>query len=88
MTTTFDRLAALLVKNYQIDPDKLTPDAQLESLGIDSLGAAELLFAVEDEFGIRVSAEPVSLPTVGDVVRYIDGLVASQGTAASSSQLP
>ncbi|MHB1690914.1 MAG: acyl carrier protein, partial [Thiomonas sp.] len=52
MTTTFERLCAILVKDYKLDPESLTPDATLESLGIDSLGAAELFFNAEDVFGV------------------------------------
>ena len=79
--TTFERLQAILVKDYKLAPESLTLDAPLEGLGIDSLGVAELLFNVEDEFGIQLPPEPVQLPTVGDVVRYIDELVAAQRPA-------
>ena len=78
MTTTFERLRAILVKDYKLEPEKLTLDAPLEGLGIDSLGVAELLFNVEDEFRITLPPEPVQLPTIGDVVRYIDELLAAQ----------
>ena len=37
----------------------LVPDAPLEELGIDSLGVAELLFNVEDEFKVTMPPEPV-----------------------------
>ncbi len=81
MMTTFERLRAILVKDYKLAPESLALAAPLEGLGIDSLGVAELLFTVEDEFAIKVSSEPVQLSTVGDVVRYIDELVASQHSA-------
>ena len=79
--TTYERLQAILVKDYKLAPEALTLDAPLEGLGIDSLGVAELLFNVEDEFGIKLPPDPVQLPTVGDVVRYIDKLVAAQRPA-------
>jgi len=80
MTTTFERLRAILVKDYQQAPVSLTLDAPLEGLGIDSLGLAELLFNVEDEFKLTLTSESESVPllTVGDVVRYIDDLIAAQ----------
>lgn len=77
MPSTFERLRLLLARDYKVDPDTVTVDSSLESLDIDSLGATELLFTIEDEFGVRVTKEPVDLTTVGDVVAYIDGLVAS-----------
>ena len=83
--TTFERLRAILVRDYKLAPEALTPEAPLEGLGIDSLGVAELLFNVEDEFRITLPPEPVQLPTVGDVVDYIDRLVAAQNGGAAST---
>jgi acyl carrier protein len=79
--TTLERLSKLLVKNYKIDPARLTPDGPLADLGIDSLGMAELLFFIEDEFKVQLPFDPVALPTLGDAVAYIDGLLAAQHVA-------
>jgi acyl carrier protein len=79
MTTTFERLSAILMKDYKLQPDRLTLDAPLESLGIDSLGSVELLWNIEDAFQIKLPSDPVDLPTLGDVVRFVDELVARQG---------
>jgi acyl carrier protein len=83
--TTFERLRAILVRDYKLAPEALTLEAPLEGLGIDSLGVAELLFNVEDEFGITLPPDPVQLPTIGDVVGYIDRLVAAQHRDAPSA---
>jgi len=86
MNTTIDRLRLLLVKDYKLDPAALVPDAPLEALGIDSLGVAELMFNIEDEFKVTIPGDPVALKTVGDVVAYIDDLIATQqaGDAAGN----
>ena len=78
MTTTFERLSAMLTKDYKIPPESLTLDAPFEGLGIDSLGMAELMFFIEDEFKVKLPHEPVELPTIQHVVRYIDDLVIAQ----------
>ena len=83
MTTTFERLRAILIKDYQLAPESLTFDAPLEALGIDSLGVAELLFNIEDEFRVTLPPEPVQLATIGDVVGFIDDLVAAQRGGAA-----
>ena len=75
MTETYDWLCKMLMAEYKIDSSRLALDVPLEDLGIDSLGMAELLFNVEDEFGITLPPEPVNLPTVGHVVRFIDALI-------------
>jgi acyl carrier protein len=54
MSTTVELLREILVKDYSVDPDSLTLETPLEALGIDSLGVAELLFTVEDEFKVKV----------------------------------
>ena len=82
MTTTFERLRTMLIADYASVPESLTLETPLEALGIDSLGLAELLFNVEDEFAITLPPQPVPLPTVGDVVAYIDALVVAQAQTA------
>lgn len=76
MSSTFDRLRAMLVNDHKLPLDRLTLEAPLESLGIDPLGTVELLWNVEDAFKIKLPAELVDLPTLGDVVRYVDERVA------------
>jgi acyl carrier protein len=78
MPSCEEKLCAILVRDYKLDPTRLTMDATLEDLGLDSLGVAELLFNVEDEFHIELPPESVSLPNLGDVVRFIDALVLAQ----------
>jgi acyl carrier protein len=78
-TTTFARLTAMLAQDHKLPLDRLTPDAPLEGLGIDSLGMVEMLWNVEDKFRIKLPLKTVELHTVADVVRYIDELVAAQG---------
>ena len=79
MTTTA-RIIALLVKDFKVDPDRLLPAARLEDIGIDSLGLAELLFNIEDEFHLKLPDVPLDLATFGDVVRYVDEQIAAQST--------
>ena len=78
MTTTFEALRAILANDYKLEPETLTLDSPLEELGIDSLGVLELLFNIEQEFKITLPPDAVPLPTLGDVVRYIDRLIAAQ----------
>jgi len=90
MTPTLDRLSAILAKDYKLEVTSIDMNTPLESLGIDSLGVADLLFNVEDEFKISLPPEPVSLVTVGDVTRFIDTLIALQsgGSAQRGAVLP
>jgi acyl carrier protein len=83
MDDTLATLQRILIKDYQLAPEVLTREALLEDLGIDSLGTAELLFNIEDSFHMVLPPEAVSLTTLGDVVDFIDQLVAAQAQTAT-----
>ncbi len=77
--STFERLQALLHKDFDLPLEKLERETHLEELDIDSLRMIEILFCVEDAFKISVPAEQselkARLQTFGDLVGYIDSLV-------------
>ena len=81
-----DRLIQLLIDEYKLSAEKLVPEARLDELGIDSLGVMELGFKIEDMFAIQFPSDQVPLETVGDLVHYVQGLVASQAALTPSSQ--
>jgi acyl carrier protein len=81
--TTLSRLQTILINNYPLEREALTRDALLESLDIDSLGVMELFFSIEDEFKLNVPNDKMDLKTLGDVVDYIDRLIAEQHGAAT-----
>ena len=80
--TTLERLSRILVQRYKLDPSRLTPDQPLESLGIDSLGMVEILFFIEEDFGVRLPPEGITFATLGEAAKHIDELIASQKAAA------
>ncbi|MHB1872241.1 MAG: acyl carrier protein [Steroidobacteraceae bacterium] len=76
---TLDTLQDILVRDYQVARARLTPDAPLSAVGIDSLGFLELLFKIEDRFHVKITGDtPAGLHTVQDVVGYIDALIADR----------
>ena len=87
MNTTFDTLSTLLVRTFNLPPERLTPDASLAALDIDSLGTVELLWQVEEVFKVKLPAEPVAMLTLADVVVFIDGLVAQRRALAAQQPL-
>ena len=82
MTTSFERLGAALLRDYGLQPHQLTMDSSLESLGIDSLATVELMWNIEDEFQITLPAQAMEFHTLGDVVSYVDMLVARKDVLA------
>jgi acyl carrier protein len=72
----------MMVKQFDLKLEDLTPDATLEGLGLDSLSVIEFTFNLEDELKITMPDERVELKTLQDVVDLLDKLIAEQkGTA-------
>ncbi len=69
----FDKVKALVVEKLNIDPAKITMDANFrKDLGADSLDTYELVYAIEEETGITISDDMANeFETVGDAVRYL-----------------
>ena len=61
-----------------VAPDLVVSDAQLETLGVDSLMMLELMFEFEDRFGITLSKDLKSPQTVGEMVTLMDQLRSEQ----------
>ena len=72
----------MMAEQFELEEDKLTPDAELESLGLDSLSVIEFMFNIEDEFNIKLPDERVELKTIQDIASIVDRLVAEQQGAA------
>jgi len=72
---TFETLQTILIEELKRSPEQLRPQATLVDLGIDSLDLVDLMFKIEDRFGLKIKDDvPRSLVTLGDVASYIDGL--------------
>ncbi|HET8700778.1 MAG TPA: acyl carrier protein [Nitrococcus sp.] len=82
---TFERLKKILVNKFEVEEPLVVPEATPESLGLDSLDFIEVLFELEDEFGVRIGNDARDRPkmdTLADVARSLDTLVAEQGASA------
>ncbi len=71
--------AKVLSEKYDVDPDTISPEATLTELGLDSLTIIELLFDVEDEFGIEVPEERATFQTLAEAAALVDELVEAKG---------
>ena len=68
----------MMVEQFDLTLEQLTPTAELASLGVDSLSIVEFMFNLEDELNIKFGDERVELKTVQDVASVVDQLVAAQ----------
>ncbi len=66
------QVIAIIAKKRKLDPAAVTLDSTFEQLGVDSLEAADLLFAFEDAFGIVVPDEAAQ--SIRSVRQAVDGI--------------
>ncbi|MBU6391030.1 MAG: acyl carrier protein [Planctomycetota bacterium] len=76
-TIILERIKKLFIEKFDFTEDMLSPDATLESLGLDSYDKLEFMFALEDEFKINFSERQVP-NTVQDVIDIIEKLLSEQ----------
>ncbi|MGH8273248.1 MAG: acyl carrier protein [Gammaproteobacteria bacterium] len=75
-----ERLRAMLVERFELDPASITPDARLyEDLGLDSIDAVDLALSTEEFTGKEARVEEFKdARTVGDVEREIRRLITAE----------
>ncbi len=79
MADVAEKVKQVIAEKLQIDAGQVTNEAAIvEDLGADSLEQADILFSLEDEFGITAddTDEAEGLKTVGDIVTYLEKKVA------------
>jgi acyl carrier protein len=83
--TVKDRVVAIIAEQAVLDPADVTLDSTLESLGIDSLGLVESIFAIEEAFDISVpfnandpSESDFDISTVASIIAAVEALVAAR----------
>lgn len=77
--SAYSYLAKVLVDKYDVDEDKIQPEATLADLGLDSLMVVEFLFDVEDEFNIEVPDDRAEFETFAEAATLIDELIEAKG---------
>lgn len=84
---TFERLKRILVEKFDLDETKVVPEATAEDLGLDSLDFIEVLFELEDEFGVRIGDDQMNKPkldSLADIVTSLEALIAEQAGEAAA----
>jgi acyl carrier protein len=85
MTTTFETMKRIIVKDYELAAERLVPETPLADIDLDSLAVTELIFALEDEFNVTAKTNGQGLLTLGDIAAYIDQLIVERDTPAASA---
>jgi acyl carrier protein len=73
----------IVATKKKLDPSSISAASRLDELGLDSLDAADLLFTVEDTFGIVVPDDAAtSMKSIGDIIAGVRRLQATRAGAS------
>lgn len=79
------KVIEIIAEQAVLEPSDVTMDSTLESLGIDSLGLVESIFAIEETFDITVpfnanapEESDFDISSVATIIAGIEKLVAEQ----------
>ncbi|MEO8938594.1 MAG: acyl carrier protein [Burkholderiaceae bacterium] len=75
---TYDELIELLSPEFHLDRNAIEPDKDLADYGMDSLTVVELMFVVEEHFGIDLPSDVTAFKTLSDLAAVIDRLRLAQ----------
>lgn len=72
-----DKLIEIIAKEAQLDKTLLSPSSTMDSFGVSSLTQLEVLFAIEDAFGVELADKPDDM-TLAGLGRQVQELVAAR----------
>ena len=80
------RVLKAIATSKRIPLETVTIDSQFQELGIDSMDAVEILFALENEFDINIPDEDVrSVRDVRGMCEGVEKLLAAKAAGGASS---
>ena len=81
------RVLKVIATSKRIPLEQVTVDSEFQQLGIDSMDAVEILFALENEFDISIPDEEVrNVRNVRQMAEGVEKLVAAKSADAAASQ--
>ena len=81
------RVLKCIATSKRIPLETVTIDSEFQQLGIDSMDAVEILFALENEFDISIPDDEVrTVRNVRQMAEGVEKLVAAKAAGASAGQ--
>lgn len=82
--TIIEKINGFLVEEFEVEPGKISPDANLrETLELDSLDYIDLVVVIESNFGFKVKPEDFApIVTFNNFYEYVVERVKSKVTAS------
>ncbi len=83
------RVHELIASTLEVNERDIRPDSTWEDYGVDSLAIVELVFALEEHFGMSFEiVELDEIKSAADVVRVIEDKVGAGASTAPSGASP
>ncbi len=92
-----EQIISIIAREAVIDPGQVRPDMTLDELGLDSLGLVEMIFAIEETFGVSVpfnaneggvnaaASGEFDFSSVGAIVGAVERLIAGRSAAVGGA---
>jgi acyl carrier protein len=75
----------VIVRTQKLPPEQVTIDSNFAALEIDSIDAVEILFELENEFGIAISNEEMySVRTVRQAAETVERILNAGASGAAA----
>ncbi len=82
-----ERVRKVIATSKRLPEEKVTIDSTFEELGIDSMDAVEILFALENEFDINIPDEEVKqVRNVRQMAEGVAKLLAAKAAGTPTAQ--
>lgn len=81
--STVAAVQKVISEELEIAISDLDPARPLDELGVDSLAIIEVMFTLEETFGVRMGDDRVPIRTVQDIADIVDRLLREQDRAGS-----
>ena len=85
-----EQIISIIAREAVLEPAEVRPEMTLDELGLDSLGLVEMIFAIEETFGVSVpfnANEPAQtdfdISSVGAIVRAVERLISGGGPSTA-----
>ena len=81
------RVRSVVASSQRMPIEKITIDSSFQELGIDSMDAVNILFALESEFDISIPDEETKdIRTVRQMAEGVEKLLAAKGAGSAPAQ--
>ncbi len=83
MTDTLHELQSMISNHFGVPLEDLDPERSMEAFGLDSLGVIELIFNIEDHYGIKMPEGGPKITTLKELAHWVDDVRAAVSNTSS-----